>query len=195
MDPLIKPCLNRTRKKRKDHEGLKNKFEKTKFRWKCLEKLCKFRRKIQFLTLKNSQNKLSCARNVFSLNLRNSLYFIGRKKLWNSSTLTWVKKSGECNDSNNDSSELMTHPTYWNATKTKSKRNKIEMIKEIRGFDHPIREYLALNSDEEVQVLLHRYYTDTTLVPHRYYVPLRHDLVVWTKWRNNFNSKVWSISY
>jgi len=26
------------------------------------------------------------------------------------------------------------------------------MIKEIRGFDHPIREYLALNSDEEVQL-------------------------------------------
>ena len=77
------------------------------------------------------------------------------------------KKSGECNDSNNDSSEMMTHPTYWNATKTKLKRNKIEMIKEIRGFDHPIREYLALNSDEEVQVLLHRCYTDTTLVLHR----------------------------
>ena len=91
-----------------NHGRFKNKFEKkTKFRWKCLEKLCQFRRKKQFLTLKNSQNKLSCVRNVFSLNLRNSLYFIGRKKLWNSSTLTWVKKVESV------MIQIMTHLNWW----------------------------------------------------------------------------------
>ena len=61
----------------------------------------------------------------------------------------------------------VTHPAYTdslrdNNSDLKRKLPKIDnMIKEIRGFDHPIREYLALNSDEEVQVLLHRYYTGT----------------------------------
>ena len=169
MDPWIKSCLNRTRKIRlKRQRRAQNKFEKNEISVKCLEKLCKFRRKIQFLTQKNSQNQILCVWNVFSLwifvilcilSVEKSFEILLRSRGW--------KKSGECNDSNNDSSEMMTHPTYWNATKTKLKRNKIEMIKEIRGFDHPIREYLALNSDEEVQVLLHRCYTDTTLVLHR----------------------------
>ena len=48
----------------------------------------------------------------FSVNLRNSLYFIGRKKALKFFRAHVGEKSGECNESNNDSSELMTHPTY-----------------------------------------------------------------------------------
>ena len=87
-------------------------------------------------------------------------------------SLTWVKKSGECNESNDESTQLDDSSHLLKCDKNKiDEKNKIEMIKEIRGFDHPIREYLALNSDEEVQVLLHQYYTGTALVLHQYYVP------------------------
>ena len=72
-------------------------------------KIPKFRRKIENLTVKISKIKYNVSEIFFSVNLRNSLYFIGRKN----EILAHVgEKSGECNESNDESTQLMTHPTY-----------------------------------------------------------------------------------